>query len=170
MYKYTCMDGSIPIPDASSKQCTPAKYSTKKTVSGVEIDYGFWTRNIFHDDSYADLWAWDHGGNQPSPTDLASITDAQAIAWFNAEYMDYAMFSTYPPTEVQTNVEQSGGKLCFSTYSAPCGDPSTTMYSGIVTWPDGSTCTIEDVHYPEIGTDNGCVTVPIRISIPCSHC
>ena len=168
MYEWTCwLTTGIANPDSRTIQNTDANTVITKTVSGTEINFGFWTKNTKHEDSYSDLFRWRWGRNPTSP-ELDTITDATAQSWFNTEYTDYHLFGSDPPTDVQSNTRSAGGKICFSTH-APC-DNSSPMYSGVVKFPDGKTCTLTDKHLSDIGITSGCVTLPIHIERPCSEC
>jgi hypothetical protein len=140
----------------------PVTKVTKKSIKGLEINYGFWSKNVWRKNTYAELYYWKYG-EWPSPTEEAAITDEQAKEWFIERYTSETIFGDYPPEQVGVTTITYGGKTCV-TKAQPCYE-FWPAYIGWIEWPDGRKCKINDImDYDLKGT------VEVQLEHGCPYC
>jgi len=142
-----------------------------RVISGNKYDTG-----VKYENSYEELWTWKHGGVKPTPTQLAAMTDQEALDWFRDryKYKNGHIFNSwyeYPSNIVQTT-KTLGYPLCFD---APLDNGLIKgrylPIKGKVRFSNGSECEIELIPVSNKAPINGIYPRNYaKIKKPCSSC
>ncbi|ROL61002.1 hypothetical protein D9V86_08005, partial [Bacteroidetes/Chlorobi group bacterium ChocPot_Mid] len=142
---------------------------TKRSIRGLEINLGFWTKNVWRTNTYAELYRWKYG-DWPSPYEESQITDQQAIDWFNERYTSHTLFGDYPPEQVSVQTKTLCGKtcvqkaqLCLPNY--PPYPDNFPAYIGWIEWSDGRKCDIIPIKSYDLKG-----TVEVHLQPGCPYC
>jgi len=145
-----------------SAQGTPIA-GIEKRVKGEEINYGFWTKNSFHDLSYWGIF-YKKWNRRATEQEIAEMTDQNARDWFNDSFKSGGALNV-DPVNIST-YERNIGKICTDLFTSNLG-----YYVGNITFSDGTICNIErnGMDLSQAGSDCP-ASIGAKIKKPCTKC
>lgn len=139
--------------------------SGDNTVSGYEINYGFWSRDSYREYTWREMFIWKNH-REPTPQELANLTCEQVKQWFNERHTVNRPWPipNDPPRNVNCNY------VSFKPY---CMDLTSEIYqfSGFVQFPNGIKCKVKN--YSILRTEYSRQqnnTFKLKIVKPCAAC